>query len=262
MRIHFVRAIAAATMTVAPGACAHPAQSPSVSGGAGASVTGTVTYREPVALPPNAVVAISIVDASAADSASSVIASDTVPAQGRQLPLPFAVHYDPHRIDQRHLYVIRATIRSGGETLFATDIVRSVISQGNPTSLDLVLSRVDPGVAAASSGLAGSSWVLTDLNGAGVVSDTRVTLDFGANGRATGTGSCNRYFATVEISASSIRFGAVGSTRMACATPVSLQEVQYFAALEAANRFSVDGDVLSIYGSTARAPMRLRRVTP
>lgn len=47
-----------------------------------------------------------------------------------------------------------------------------------------------------------------------------------------------------------------------CAAAVSLQEVQYFAALEAANRFSIGGDVLSIYNVSSRAPMRFTRVTP
>lgn len=257
--MHIIRVIVSTVSLAVIGACTHQAQPSSARGEGGSIVTGTVSYRERVALPADAVVEISIVDASAADSASRVIASAAVPSEGRQVPLPFAVHYDPGRIDQRHLYVIHANIRSGGQQLFATDIVRSVISQGNPTQVDLVLSRVDPDSAVASRGLAGSSWVLTDLNGAGVVEGTRVTLDFAEQGRATGTGSCNRYFSTVEVSGSSIRFGAVGSTRMACATSVSLQEVKYFEALEAANRFTLEGNTLSIYGGPARDPLRFAR---
>ena len=92
----------------------------------------------------------------------------------------------------------------------------------------------------------------------GVVADTHVTLDFIQTGRATGSGSCNHYFATVETSGSSIRFGAVGATRMACGTAVSLQEVKYFEALESASRFTIEGDVLSIYGGSSR-PLRFRR---
>jgi heat shock protein HslJ len=89
-----------------------------------------------------------------------------------------------------------------------------------------------------------------------------VTLDFAAKGRATGTGSCNRYFSTVEISGSSIRFGEVGATRMACTAPAaSLQEVKYFEALEGASRFTLEGDVLSIYGG-AKRPLRFRRAAP
>jgi heat shock protein HslJ len=125
-----------------------------------------------------------------------------------------------------------------------------------------MLTRVDPTEASGTGDLAGSSWILEDLNGAGVAADTRVTLDFAEKGRATGTGSCNRYFATVEISGSSIRFGAVGATRMACVAPAaSLQEVKYFGALEAASRYTLEGGVLSIYGG-AKRPLRFRRAGP
>ena len=103
--------------------------------------------------------------------------------------------------------------------------------------------------------------MLEDLNGAGVVEGTHVTLDFAEKGRATGNGSCNRSFSTVEISGTSIRFGAVGATRMACATPVSLQEVKYFEALEGAHRFTIEGNTLSIFGGGSR-PLRFTRATP
>jgi putative lipoprotein len=225
------------------------------------TVSGTVTYRERVALPPDAVAEVWVIDATVADAKAPPVASVTVPSQGAQVPLPFSISYDAGRIDKSHLYTIRASITSKGEVLFASDIARGVITQGNPTRVDLVLSRVDPTTANATGDLAGSSWVLTDFQGAAIVPGTRVTLDFSAPGRVTGTGSCNRYFATVEMSGSSIRFGAVGATRMACGTAVSLQEVKYFEALESANRFTVEGGVLSVYGGAPR-PLRFERAAP
>lgn len=223
-------------------------------------VTGTVTYRERVALPPDAVVELSIIDASVSDAAAPALATATVNAEGRQVPLPFSIIYDPAKVHKLHLYTIRAKIRGGGELLFATDVVRAVITQDNPTTVDLLLSRVDPTSTAATGDLAGTSWELADLNGDGVVGGTHVTLDFADKGRATGNGSCNRYFSTVELSGSSITFGAVGATRMACATAVSLQEVKYFEALEAAHRYAIEDNTLSIFGGGAR-PLRFTRAT-
>ena len=239
------------------GVCAHPAGS---SLGDGAVLTGTVAYRERVMLPPDAIAEISLIDASAPDSAPAV-AKTTVTSNGKQVPLPFSLRYDASRIEKTHLYTAHATITRGGQLLFTTDQVRGVITQGNPTHVDLVLTRVDPASAGTTGDLAGSSWALVDLNGDGVVEGTHVTLDFTEKGRATGSGSCNRYFSTVEISGSSIRFGAVGATRMACATAVSLQEVKYFEALEAAHRFAVEGESLSIYGGGSR-PLRFTRAEP
>jgi putative lipoprotein len=257
-----ISALAAAEMLTMIAACAHQARPSTGRNEGDATVTGTVSYRERVALPADAVVEISIVDASLADSATKVVASANVPAAGRQVPLTFDIHYDSRSIEQRHLSIIRANIRSGDQLLFASDVVRGVITQGNPTQVDLVLSRVDPTASPTSHDLAGTSWVLTDLNGDGVVADTRVTLEFAANGHATGNGSCNRYFSTVDMSGSSIRFGAVGSTRMACATAVSLQEIKYFQMLESANRFTIEGRTLSIYGGDSRDPLRFARATP
>ena len=243
------------------GACAHHRPSSSTESGDDASITGTVAYRERIALPADAVAEISLIDASIMDVRTSAIARTTVLSEGRQVPLPFTLRYDARKIDKQHLYTVRAAIRSGGQLLWTTDMVRGVITQGNPTHVDLMLSRVDPDVVPARGDLVGTSWVLEDLNGAGVLDDVRVTLDFTEKGKVAGNGSCNRYFATADISGSSIRFGAVGSTRMACATAVSLQEVKYFEALEAAHRFQVEGSTLSIYGGASR-PLRFSRATP
>ena len=253
-----IRLFASVIAVSAIGACAHQASS---SSGEGATLTGTVAYRERVALPADAVAEISLIDATVQDAAASVVAKTSVSLDGKQVPLPFSLRYDASRIDKKHLYTARATIKSGGQMLFTTDQVRGVITQGNPTHVDLVLTRVDPESAGAFGDLTRSSWVLVDLNGDGVVEGTHVTLDFGENGRATGNGSCNRYFSTVEISGSSIRFGAVGATRMACGTSVSLQEVKYFEALEAAHRFTVEGNSLSIFGGGSK-PLRFTRAAP
>jgi len=242
----------------AGGACAHPSSAPA---GVGSALTGTVTYRERVMLPPDAVAEISLIDATVQDSASRVIAKTTVQAAGKQVPLPFSLHFRAGKLDKAHLYTVRATIKYAGQPLFTTDQVRGVITQGNPTHVDLMLSRVDPdatGASGSSGELSGSSWVLEDLSGDGVVEDTHVTLDFIQKGRATGNASCNHYFSTVEISGSSIRFGAVGATRMACATAVSLQEVKYFGALESAQHFTIEGNTLSIFGSGSK-PLRFTR---
>ena len=248
-------------------ACAHQPHSSAGDVAGKATLTGTVAYRERVALPPDAIAEISLVDATIQDVAAMVVAKTTVKSEGKQVPLPFSLRYDPGRIDKKHLYIVRAVIRSGDQMLWTTDIARAVITQGNPTDLVLMLTRIDPSVGAGAGGasskgeLAGTSWVLEDLNGDRAIADARVTLDFSAQGKATGNGSCNRYFATVDIAGTSIRFGAVGATRMACATPISLQEIKFFEALESSDRFEIAGNSLSIYGS-ARRPLRFSRAIP
>ena len=98
------------------------------------AVTGTVTYRQRVALPPSAVVAVRLLDVSLQDTASNVIAEDRISAEGKQVPIAFDLTYDPNRIQPRNRYVVRAEIRDGDRLLFTTDTSYPVITQGNPTT--------------------------------------------------------------------------------------------------------------------------------
>ena len=59
-----------------------------------------------------------------------------------------------------------------------------------------------------------------------------------------------------------MRFGRLGSTRMACAEAVAIQEGKYLKALEAAERFAIDGSVLLIYVKGMDKPLRFTRTAP
>ena len=102
-------------------------------------VKGRVSYRERVALPPDAVVDLWIMDVSSGIVAQVITAEASVPTEGRQVPIPFEVRYDPARIAADHPYGIRAVIRAGGRTMFESEEPVLVITQGNPTDVDLWL---------------------------------------------------------------------------------------------------------------------------
>jgi heat shock protein HslJ len=104
--------------------------------------------------------------------------------------------------------------------------------------------------------LVGSEWLLEDLGGSGVLDRVQATLAFPESGKVAGKGSCNRFFGTVAISGHTIKFSAMGSTKMACPEPIMNQEEKYLAALQAADRFeSKDGNLL-IYYAGAEKPLR------
>src|SRR5499426_3389053 len=114
------------------------AQGPPISGGP-SIVKGSVTYPERVALPPDAVVEVTLYDVSVQDAPAPVIARTTVAPAGREVPLPFELRYDPTKIQPARWYALRAAIRGGGRLLFTTDSVHRVITNGNPTQVDLPL---------------------------------------------------------------------------------------------------------------------------
>jgi heat shock protein HslJ len=109
--------------------------------------------------------------------------------------------------------------------------------------------------------LVGSEWLLEDLGGSGVLDRVQATLAFPESGKVAGKGSCNRFFGTVAISGHTIKFSAMGSTKMACPEAMMKQEDKYLAALQAAERYeSKDGNLL-IYYAGAEKPLRFSPLT-
>jgi heat shock protein HslJ len=111
-------------------------------------------------------------------------------------------------------------------------------------------------------GIWNTSWRLENLGGAGVIEGTEATLEFPEEGRVVGRGSCNRFFAIVAVEGDTIRFSGIGSTRMACAEPLSTQEAKYLKALESAERFAIEGDELLIHSSGLAEPLHFTRASP
>lgn len=98
--------------------------------------------------------------------------------------------------------------------------------------------------------LAGTGWQLITLGQNDVLGE--VTLLFGEDGRVTGTGGCNTFRTTYRVEGDALGFGPVLSTRMACPDAASSQqEIDYFAALEAAAAFDLTAEQLIISGEGA-----------
>jgi uncharacterized lipoprotein YbaY len=122
-----------------------PVQVPAAPAGpsaAGARITGTVTYRERIALPPNAVVEVSLQDVSRAGAPAIVLGEQTITTGGRQVPIPFEIAYDPAAIDQRLTYSVRARISVDGQLMFTSTTATLVITRGKPTEVEIVVQRV------------------------------------------------------------------------------------------------------------------------
>jgi len=215
-----------------------------------------------MALPPDALIQVQLSDVSLQDVAAPLITETTVKPEGRQVPLPFELRYDPAKIDSKRSYAVRATIRSGGQLLFTTTTAAPVITRGNPSRVDLMLVSTGGLAQAAPGGIWGTAWLLEDLGGIGVVDRVHATLEFPETGKAVGNGSCNRFFGAVQISGGSITFAPLGSTRMACAEAVMTQEGRYLKALQGAERYAIDGSTLLIYAKGLDQPLRFTRTRP
>ena len=107
------------------------------------AVTGSVTYRERIALPPTAQIEVTLADVSLADAPSRTLAEQVTPLEGRGPPYTFNLAYDPAEIRENHSYAVRAEIRDPeGRLRFTTDTRHSVITGGAPMSVDIMMVAV------------------------------------------------------------------------------------------------------------------------
>jgi len=228
-------------------------------------VKGTVTYRERIALPPLALVEVKLIDP-ASTEASEYLAATTVRTEGHQVPISFELPYDPNKVLTTHTYVVRAAIRDGDKTLFTTNTIHPVITKGNPKEVELVLVKVGDfeGGAETSGTLVGTSWKLQDLQGSRVLGQVEATLSFPEVGMVAGNATCNRFFGTVQIEGESMKFGPIGSTKMACVDSVMNQETKYLQALREVERFTIQepDHILLLKSDGTSEPLRFQRTSP
>ena len=127
------------------------------------SVSGTVTYRERIALTPGAKLVVEIRDVSYADAAAPLIASQTIPDPG-QVPIEFEVPFNRDDIDSRNVYSVSARIiESDGRLAFTNDTAHEVITRGNPSKVDMVLVLVQPPPGMVEDGTDWRTWVETPV---------------------------------------------------------------------------------------------------
>jgi putative lipoprotein len=109
------------------------------------TLAGTLTYRQRIAIPPQTEAIVRLLDVSRADAPATVIAMQRFPTEGRQMPLPFALAYDPTRIDPRLSYAVSGELRVGERVLFLNTTRHSVLTRGAPVdNIELRLEQ-NPG---------------------------------------------------------------------------------------------------------------------
>lgn len=103
------------------------------------TLSGTASYRERVALPPDAQLIVRISDVSRMDAPSQTIAESKTATDGRQVPLAFSLDYDPAHVDPRGRYSVSARIVDrAGHLIWITDTHADIPPPGETIELRLV----------------------------------------------------------------------------------------------------------------------------
>jgi heat shock protein HslJ len=147
--------------------------------------------------------------------------------------------------------------------LLAGAFLTLAIGQFRPPSFSLPRSVS----FAADSRLASTEWNLVSFGMSGrdsPVSEGRsVTLKFGSDGRAGGSGGCNSYSGQYREQGQQLSFSSILSTKRACVEQrANQQEQQYFAALETARSFRLSGERLTIVYGNGRSVLNFVRDSP
>jgi len=106
-------------------------------------VTGTVGYRERIALAPGSLVIVTLEDTSKADAKATTLGEARITIERKQVPITFAIDVEAGRIEPRHRYTVRARILDPqGSLRWTSTQAYPVITGGSPTSVDVLVEAI------------------------------------------------------------------------------------------------------------------------
>ncbi|MCU5771993.1 YbaY family lipoprotein [Erwiniaceae bacterium BAC15a-03b] len=117
------------------------------------NVSGSVYIRQRIALPPDAVLTVTLSDATLADAPSKVLSQRAVRTEGKQAPFSFVLPFNPADIQPNARILLSAAITIDGKMAFITEAVKPVINGGG-TKAELLLVPVPSVAMPAQSGAA------------------------------------------------------------------------------------------------------------
>jgi len=221
-------------------------------------VSGTISYREKIALPPEAIIKIKLLDVSLQDVPAVEISSQTITTNGQQVPINFELPFQSEQIQNNHQYVVRAEIYIQNQLSFTTTQSYPVITRNNGTEVDLVLQKVQS--LSLENQLNNTKWLLEDLGGKGVIDRLQTTLEFRQDNRLSGNGGCNRYFGSYNFDGQNFTVNGIGSTFKMCSTAIMNQETQFLKALEKAKTIRLEGSFLLIDSEELPKPLKFTQM--
>jgi putative lipoprotein len=221
-------------------------------------LSGQVFYRERIALPPDALLEVRLVDVSPAEAAARSIAVTRVKTR-YQMPIHYRLLFDSARIERGHSYALQARITVRGKVLFTTAVQRAVLSDRlDDTDIKLELVQSATAVSRAATG----RWRAEAIRNRGFPADFLAVLEIAPDGKVTGSGGCNRISGTVTVEGAYMSFGPIIATKMACAPAVTDHESNFLSALAATRlwRFDEMRDKLILVDARGVTVLRLVRL--
>lgn len=228
--------------------------------------SGIVTYRERMALPPEASLTVTLVTLPEA----ARIAGAHAPLGGKaSSPIQFTLNVRSDVVANGGQYGLVAEIRAYGYVIFSNS--QPVVVDVNEPAGNVIEVQFTPPPPhdapeqilpppETPNPLLDVVWTVTSIGGEPVLVDTRLTFSIAGDNRAGGSGGCNNYFTEASFETSPLSFGPVAGTRMACDPAIMGQEARFFAALGATAGYELSGDTLKLLDAAGIALAGLVRI--
>jgi putative lipoprotein len=231
------------------------------------TIEGSIWYRERIALPPGAEIHVYLEDVARMDVPAELVATTSIEPRGGP-PWSFALPYDREKLHDRGRYVLRVRIEDDGRLLFINTESTPAFARDASGPLEIRVSRVTgsrPGADARvpDVSLTDTYWKLVELDGQAAAlgaGERELHMVFSSEeNRVRGFSGCNRFTGSYKQDNGRLRFAQLASTRMACMEAME-PEQRFLVALRGANRFSIQGDELALYGGDERLVLRFKAV--
>lgn len=192
----------------------------------------TVSYRERIALPPDAELEVQLLDPARADRATGRIASQRFAMEA--VPMTVGLAYDPGVVDPAGSYAVVASIWSGERRVFRTSGRHDAFGPGGAGPVEIVLTMVpgeERGMVPPRS-VQGIAWAVTEIAGEPWSTDDPATLTIDEEMNVALFGGCNRFRGEATLADGEIAFPPeFAGTLMACPDPVEALELRFLEAL-------------------------------
>lgn len=226
-------------------------------------IAGEVLYRERIALPEDASLQVQLIQIATSKDTSPVIGEKVVEPAG-QVPIAFSINVDRKDIVPEMTYGVIASINVGDSVWFSSKAPHIVDLTETVSPLTLMLARGDQGTQSnngeakpAAEGLLGVMWQLSALRGEELQGSVKSTLFFAEDGKVNGHGGCNTFGGGAKIDGTSIKFGNLFSTMMACEDNKMNQERAFHEALGNAASYELSEGVLVLKDEAGKETARL-----
>lgn len=204
------------------------------------TITGELSYRQRIALPPEAIAFVEI-RADGMDAAAPAVAQTRIELDGKQVPVPFSLELPQAHLESGVTYLLGGGILVDDQINWrVAEPVRITTAAPLFNAGMLMMAQQEVAEPVRQEDLVGE-WHIVKVGDETLAGDVNASLDFGTDGAFSGR-LCNSFRGSYSVDGTAISFGQAAATLMACPDPLGRQERVLFSAFESAVSFEIAED--------------------